>query len=501
MSQCVDFAVLPGVPAPALPAAIRELFSFISRETPTPRTLRAHLRGRDWFDAEGFPVLSDFLGLGEWEASGLGPFGRAVVEAGDDADVRDAVSRRLVDANPLLVKYCLEALDVDRGGRLHSTNELYRMITSYVYPGTRPTLVSFKAWIDWAAAAGLIRIVGIRWALGSGATAVLPELRAIDPEEFLDDERAASEMSPAPVAPTATPLAVAPSATTPSPTDAPAIPPVKVRSKARPPAPAPTVDPAAPPEPPAADDRDPATVLIERYADLPAVDGFCPDTLHIDLSQDNARSRLELAFGALLLGRGLPLTVAGRVMGALRDRGAIDEAAAGRIPTEAIAAMVAADPDPAVGAVCETLVHLPRLASGPSKGGWPDDPRAFLDLAWQRLFAPADPLAPFVLARLLWSTGRLAPQAAPAAFVPVFAARASAFRLGISDSLYAGSFCDLADLALSLAARFGPPTFELPLVRLAADLGCTFGCSRANACPLPCREKVDVAPPSRWGLL
>ena len=71
----------------------------------------------------------------------------------------------------------LEALDVEQGGRLHSTHELHRMLTSYVYPGKHISLVDFQEWLVWAEAAGAIRFVGIRWGLGGIAKANLDWFR------------------------------------------------------------------------------------------------------------------------------------------------------------------------------------------------------------------------------------------------------------------------------------------------------------------------------------
>jgi hypothetical protein len=505
MSQRVAFASLPGVAALALPASLRELFALVARESPSPRALRAHLRSREWFEADGFPDLAAFLGLDRADVLSPGSLGRAVVDAADEADVREALARHLVDANPLLAKYCLEALDVDRGGRLHSTNELFRMVTSYVYPGARPTLTAFKAWVEWAAAAGLIRVVGIRWALGSGAAAVLPSLRAIDPEEFLEDERLEADR-PVPPSGDPEPVAVAaPPVAPPIPATVPSRAAGRSRAAASPAAGAmdgvtpgpkstqPSDVPAVSPE------ADVVAMLVARHAGAAGVVGPDLEALHLSAPDDDRGARLAMSFCALLLGRGLPVQAAGRVMRSFQARGAITQAADGRIPTTAVSEIVAADPDPAVVAACEALVHMPRLAAGLPDGSWSADPRMLLDLAWRRMYAPADPLAPFLLARLLWSLGRLDPRAAPAAFVPVFTVRANAFRLGIVDRLYAGSFADLADVALVLAARFGPPDFEAPLFRVSEDLGCAFGCRHTHGCPLPCREKTDVAPPARRG--
>lgn len=499
MAQRVEFAVLPGVASVALPGVLRDLFGFVRDGAVTARAVRDRLKAEGRYEKDAFPVLLDFLGLAAGDGVAVGPLGRSMLAAGDEADLRAAMRGWLIDANPLLAKYCLEALDVDRGGRLHSTNELYRMITSYVYPGARPTLGAFKAWIDWAAAAGLIRVVGIRWALGPGGEAALPALRTIDPEEFLEDER--QETARATAAPdAATPPTDPADAPVPTPRPAPAPePPTERAAAAAPgldvPAPEPAVVPGPAPQP-VPQPADLASAVRARHLASGAGDPYAPAALGVDAGANDARGRIEAAFGALLLGRGLAPATAARAMAALRASGAFDAATRGRIPADALAGVLADDPAPGVLAACEMLVHLPRLAAGLKEGAWPAAPRALLDAAWQRLYAPYAPLAPFVFARFLWAAGRLDARAAAAAFVPVFAAREAAFRVGLADRLHAGSFPALADLSLAIAPAFGPPAFEAPLAAMAAAWGCAFGCPRAGACPLPCREKGEVAPPA-----
>ncbi|MEZ4268828.1 MAG: hypothetical protein R3F39_20935 [Myxococcota bacterium] len=126
----------------------------------------------------------------DWDRKSVrvGALAKAIIDAGaDDEKVKKALFARLKRENVILVKYVLEALDVEGGGRLHSVHELYRMVTSYVYPGTYITLPNFQAWIDWLASSGHIKLVGIRWALSDLGIAVIPELRGIDVEEILED--------------------------------------------------------------------------------------------------------------------------------------------------------------------------------------------------------------------------------------------------------------------------------------------------------------------------
>jgi hypothetical protein len=120
----------------------------------------------------------------------LGPFAERFFAAPDEDVARELLYKRLVDENTLLAKYALEALDTDGGGRLHSTYELHRMLTSYVYPGKQVGLVQFQNWIKWIVASGRVKLIGIRWGLTDLGKQAVPRLRAIDADEFLEDEAA-----------------------------------------------------------------------------------------------------------------------------------------------------------------------------------------------------------------------------------------------------------------------------------------------------------------------
>ncbi|MCA9565115.1 MAG: hypothetical protein KC561_16570, partial [Myxococcales bacterium] len=83
-----------------------------------------------------------------------------------------------------LVKYVFDALSE----RLYSVNEMYRVITSYVYPGATITLPNFRNWWDWVQASGMLKYIGIRWGPGENIELVEEYLREIDIEEILEDE-------------------------------------------------------------------------------------------------------------------------------------------------------------------------------------------------------------------------------------------------------------------------------------------------------------------------
>ncbi len=189
MGQRVEFAALPGTRYDQYVLKLQSVVSFL--QTPGAakfKPLRDQLRKMGLWDKDKAEVMFSLVDV-TWDRKDvqLGRLARAIGSAGSDSAVQDLLYRRLCDANILLVKYVLEALDVDSGGRLHSVHELYRMITSYVYPGAYITLPNFQAWIEWLAATGYIKLVGIRWALSDKGLKVLPELKSMDVEEILED--------------------------------------------------------------------------------------------------------------------------------------------------------------------------------------------------------------------------------------------------------------------------------------------------------------------------
>jgi len=527
MSQRIQFAGLPGTAPLAWVPTLIPLLAEVERSRPSVRAVKEWLRVRNLFDAGSWQVLLEMLEVRLGEPVTLGPTARDLLQAPDDAAARAVLARRLVEENPLLARYCLQALDVEHEGRLHSTNELFRMVTSYVYPGEKPTLVSFKAWVDWAVAANLLKLVGIRWALGEGAREFLPRLRAIDPDEFLEEElqarqgpgAMAGEEEPEPPAPkpaeddagpgaggspppsTPTPVPVEPSVERPAP----------VPQRAPGPAPSPTPAPT-----PAPDREPPRAVALPRPAPAEVAPRLQRPVLDLEASrrwllaareQDPGRPAplavrtgledpLETAFGALLLARGLPPEEVRRGLEALRGGETFREAAAGTLTLAALASAEAGAADEAAARVLACLPALPRIQAGLRDPGLMrgDDPREWADRVWRRLYAPRDLLAPFWLARLLLGQGRLGDPLRPVAVVPHFTLRENAFRIGFLDRLHAADFPDLVEAAIRLAEGFPPDPAEHPLDRVHEVLGCAFRCPRALACPLSCRERLEVAP-------
>ena len=188
MAQRVEFSFFPGVRDELLWSTVNKVFGHVRRNTMTLRDFRDWLKDAGLWQKEEAPALLGFLDVQLEPEVQLGPWAQGVLGAKDDAAARDLLYKRLCDENLLLCKYVLEALDVDGGGRLHSTSELHRMLTSYVYPGKHVGRVAFEAWIKWMVASGRVRLIGIRWGLTELGKQAVPRLRTVDADEFLEDE-------------------------------------------------------------------------------------------------------------------------------------------------------------------------------------------------------------------------------------------------------------------------------------------------------------------------
>lgn len=189
MNQRLVFKKLGGVRHDQYVGKLRQVAEAVSSvEGRGFKAFRANLRGLGIWDKEQVVDMLSLVDLA-WDRKSVtvGPLCSAIAAADGDEAIRTLLFERLKRDNLLLLKYVLGALDVESGGRLHSVHELYRMVTSYVYPGEFIKLPDFQAWLDWLAATGAIKIVGIRWALAPRGLAAVGELNAIDVEELLED--------------------------------------------------------------------------------------------------------------------------------------------------------------------------------------------------------------------------------------------------------------------------------------------------------------------------
>ena len=196
MAQRVDYHVLPNTPDRILLDRTITILAQIDREQPTFKAFRAWMRELNIWKKDETPAALEFFGVRGLDGRGrisLAPIAKRLLAAEDPTARQKLLFRHLLDANSILVKYVVEALDTESDGRLHSTHELHRYITSYAYPGASIGLVAFQQWVKWFQAAAGIKIIGIRWALDENAREALPKIRALDVEEFLEDEELESE--------------------------------------------------------------------------------------------------------------------------------------------------------------------------------------------------------------------------------------------------------------------------------------------------------------------
>lgn len=479
MAQCIKFASIPNTQPIGYAHTIQLILGEIRRSRPEPKTLREFLRMRNLFDKEGFPVLMEMLDVRIGAVAELGPTAVRLLDAEDEPACREVMATRLIDLNPLLAKYCLEALDTEKGGRLHSTNELYRMITSYVYPGEKPTLPSFRSWVDWAAASGLIKVVGIRWALGERGLQVLPRLRAIDAEEFLEAEsEAAPELEhPAETTPVTEEIHEETNVVTQAPIILEAPPPARKQ-----------VTQLSQSSLATTRDR-----LVEWFASYP--NRRVLNLASVGLSAGRKPSLIESAFAAFLLGRGLSQEQVAAAMESLRTTNVFQNAAKGKLSLQELSSLLARANDKSIVTATELCVHLYRLAiavSKPEELFRINDPRELLWCLWKRLYEPFAPLAPFIFARFCLETGHINSRLSSVAFVPWYTTRENAFRIGFIEKIHAGTFSELLDIALELVEFFPAPSFEGPLHQVHEAFGCSFRCAKTALCPFMCREKSEI---------
>ena len=189
MAQRVNYEPIPGTRYDGYIFKLRMVLGFLNQPGGTKfKGFRDFVRKQNLWDKDKSEVIFSLVEI-TWDKKDvkLGKTAKKLAAAHSDAEFQLVLFERLKEQNILLVKYVLEALDVTQGGRLHSIHELYRMITSYVYPGAYITLTAFQAWIDWMAASGFIKLVGIRWALSERGQKVVNELRSMDVDEILED--------------------------------------------------------------------------------------------------------------------------------------------------------------------------------------------------------------------------------------------------------------------------------------------------------------------------
>lgn len=517
MAQRVDYEALPGTRYDQYITKLHLILGFLQGPDGTKfKPFRDFLRKNGLWDKEkAVPMLALVDISWDRKTVAMGDFAKKIADAKNDEEIRDKLYDRLASENVLLVKYVLEALDVEGGGRLHSVHELYRMITSYVYPGEYITLTNFQAWMDWMASTGYIKLVGIRWALSAKGQKAVSELKLMDVEEILEDleeeessredvaaaaapaaeapagganhdERA--DLPPEPQPPSDADIAAAEAAflaqfgdveaaeEEPAPaTGAAAERPAAARQVAAPAMaalqrglhlPLPMRPTVALPEVLSSDPE--AKALAEQLISWWNVLGDWPvhtaADLGVELGEENGDALLlELAVLAVLIEGHEPQPQIFALVGRMRDTAFFSVLAANKPFDETIAALGDLDSEPWLRGLVERLVHAPTLAkrmqAAPglckrvqkAKSG-----REALLLLREQLFGPWWALAPFWTLRELVRVGICdRPQLASAAVVPSRRLLRNAARIGIIDRPNLASFDELIAAAEATAALFG----------------------------------------------
>ena len=185
--QEVNFAILAGCKSQELLPKLGLIYNCISKEKPDMKALKRFFKEHDFFEKERFETLLRFLDIDISDTKSIkaGPFLTKISKIIDPEDRKRALFDHLTEKNQMLMKYVIDGL----AERLYSTNELYRYVTSYVYPGTYITLVDFRFWMDWLEASEHIKMVGIRWGLSElGKAALESTIKLIDIDDLLEEE-------------------------------------------------------------------------------------------------------------------------------------------------------------------------------------------------------------------------------------------------------------------------------------------------------------------------
>lgn len=193
--QQVIYPSLPKVPADKYLDRALALLRKVKQENADARQLRRWVRSEGFYDKPSYDQLLEFLDVrtvgSAHEVTGVGV--RLLAEMGQESQ-QDILFEHIAQKNEILTKYVFDALTE----RLYSTSELYRMLTSYVYPGKFIDLPQFQTWLNWVAATARCRVLGIRWATGARYDESAGYIASIDVDDILDEEAEDALLAPEP---------------------------------------------------------------------------------------------------------------------------------------------------------------------------------------------------------------------------------------------------------------------------------------------------------------
>ena len=190
MPQRLQFPVLPGADDQSYWPKVRDLINFVDEARPDRKELRQFMQDQETWDRDRF---EGFFDLAQVEKHGkryrLGRVARALLDAGDQAERQLILFRRILSENPILMRCMFDALEE----RLFSDAELWRYLTSHVYPGDHMGGAEFREWMRWMRLCGVVRVIGIRFGFAEKIDEIKKAVGRVDVEEELMDEAEAAE--------------------------------------------------------------------------------------------------------------------------------------------------------------------------------------------------------------------------------------------------------------------------------------------------------------------
>jgi len=526
MPQRLDFPLLPRAGDHDYWPKLNALLRFVDEVRPNRRELREQMQDLEIWDRHLFEGFFDLIQIDKhgkrWRLGGLAR--RLVDAAGDEEEQGRLVFRYFLRENPILARYVFDALEE----RLYSDAELWRYLTSYVYPGDKVGGQQFRDWLRWGCLCGVLRTLGVRYAFAPGIADVKQAVSRIDVEELLeeweeegdedDDEDEEDEEPPPPPPP---PPAEPEPEDEPEEEDLPDPPgfePGPVAAEGPLPA-----APAAPVPPPAAEPVDrrplpfsppelePAEAVAENLARVRAWWRQVPER---PLTRAEDLGLMALAWEAgdrrvfVLQVAALATIVAGDPRPADRP-GFVNLLNRGRFFPELMedpAALLAFCEgqewfcgDPGHAALAENLIHVLRYRAAlaadpelPDALAAADGPGVLIGLLRERLLGAGALLEPHWIVRELVRAGVWTAEGlSEAAVVPSRQTRLAAWRLGLLDVPQADGPDDLLAAARAIAGHLGPEDdFGEPLESFCLHHGCSSPCRFAAGCPFHCREEA-----------
>lgn len=501
MPQVVELPPIGQDARGALVALVR-----VCKETPakgeTFREFRSRLRGAKLWDRERPTVLLRFLGVG---GATIVPseLMQALAAANGEDETAVAILDRVWHLNPLLAKTVLDLVSQ----RAYHKDEIYKHLASAAYKGLVPSRPALETWLQIAIGTGLLRTLGIAVAAGPRAETYLALAAALDPDEFLAEDRP----EPEPVIPSVNDedAAAAPTAETSPESSIP----VAAAAPAGSPLPAPLrhLSAADIPSPRNRERPVPTSRFAQGFSDEVLAETttrlaawhaeaasrttsqtYSPADFGLDAeawveSADEVVYRVAVAAAlAFRLDRDRASVLA--AFSALDKAGVLADLYQGTVP-ENLPAQVDARALMLASLAARRCAEVPELAAQLDGRASAAEAFASLDAALGRglfrteLFWIMDMLSKLGVIRY--------DDLADFTVTPHRIVRDTLFRLGFIDTPYASDPAALTTTAKAArkAVPEGPADELLALFALAC--GCAYDCPNRKACDYPCRERLD----------